>query len=214
MGLIMFYTMCRLCSLLTPAFRKVGKLYKPGWATRTFDIITYMKNALLVIDVQKGLIKEQLKELPQKIMDFIESHKFDDIIFSKFLNKQGSNWTKVLNWYGMMNLEETEIAPELRKFTNKQNIFVKQTSFSVFDNNDFQKYLNKNSIEELYICGMDTHACVLITAMDAFSKNYKIKVIEDLCGSSHGEKYHNMAIEILKSNLTISSVIVSSEYQP
>jgi nicotinamidase-related amidase len=171
-----------------------------------------MKSALLVIDVQQGFINEQLKDLPIKIKEFVSAHKFDYIIFFKFLNKQGSNWTKILNWNEMMNLEEASIAPELKQLTNKVNVFIKQASFSIFDNNKFQSFLDNNKIEDLYICGIDTHACVFVSAMDAFAKNYRVKVIEDLCGSSHGEKYHNMAIEILKSNLSTGTVIKSSDY--
>jgi nicotinamidase-related amidase len=119
----------------------------------------------------------------------------------------------VLKWKKMLDLKDAEIAGALRQFTNKDNIFVKEASFSIFDNKDFQLFLDKHEIKELYICGLDTHACVLVSAMDAFSKNYEVKVIEDLCGSSHGEKYHKAAIEILRSNLSDSVVIKSTDIQ-
>ncbi len=168
-----------------------------------------MKSALLVIDVQEAFLNRETRDVPKKIGKFIESQNFDFVLFFKFLNEKDSNWTRVLKWERMLRLDEAEIAPELRRFAKKDNVFIKRTAFSVFDIKNFHSFLKKKRISSLFICGLDTHACVLVSTMDAFAKGFDVKVIEDLCAASHGKKYHEMAIEILKSNLTKSTVIES-----
>lgn len=170
-----------------------------------------MKNALLVVDMQNGFISENTEMLPLKIREFIKSHTFDFILFFKFLNKENSNWVKLLNWRGMFSLDETEIVKELKEFSNTDNTFEKEATFSVFSSKEFLYFLGQNKIEKLFICGLDTHACVLMSVMEAFEKGFNVKVIEDLCIASHGGEYHDMAIKILKSNLG-KDAIIKSEY--
>lgn len=169
-----------------------------------------MKNALLIIDVQNGFISENTETLPIKIRAFIKSHNFDFILFFKFLNKENSNWVKILNWRGMFTQDEIEIAKELKEFSKGNNTFEKEAAFSIFSSNEFLSFLEQNKIEKLFMCGLDTHACIFMSAMDAFEKGFDVKVIEDLCDASHGVEYHDIAIKMLKSNLG-KNVVIKSE---
>ena len=58
------------------------------------------KNLLIVIDVQKNFINENTEFLIDKIYQLLNSHKFDDVVFTKFINEQDSPFYKVLNWKG------------------------------------------------------------------------------------------------------------------
>ena len=169
--------------------------------------------ALFIIDVQKGFLNKLTKDLPIKIAHFLEEKKevFDYIFFFKFINKQNSNWTNLLNWYGMFNPPDTDIAKELKKYTTNDNVFSKRACFSAFKGENFINSIKNKNISQIYICGLDTHACIFCTTMEAFEMGYNIKVIEDLCSSSHGKKYHKEAIGILKSNLGKSIIIDSSK---
>ncbi len=51
---------------------------------------------------------------------------------------------------------------------------------------DLFRTLTSRGIEELHLCGIDTDACVLATAYDAFDLNFRVKVLFDLCYS----RYH------------------------
>jgi nicotinamidase-related amidase len=170
-----------------------------------------MKNALLVIDVQESFIYKPTKKIPLRIKRFLESHKFDFVFFFKFMNEENSNWVKVLKWKGMLRDSETKIVPELRSFLKKDNVFIKKTAFSVFNVRKFNLLLKKHRIGELFICGLDTHACVYVSALEAFSRGFDVKVIEDLCAASHGKEYHEAAIRMLKANLSKNTVIKSKD---
>ncbi len=158
-----------------------------------------MKNALLIIDVQKFFINEFTKDIPKKIADFLETYKFDFVLFFKFVNSKDSNFVKFLNWQKMFSSPDIDIVPELEKFVTKGNVFDKLT-FSAFKSEKFLKFLKENEIKELYICGFDTDGCVFSTVMEAFDLGFNVKVLQDLCASHHSKGYHKNAVEILKRN--------------
>jgi nicotinamidase/pyrazinamidase len=110
----------------------------------------------------------------------------------------------------MIKPEETKIALELRKFLKKDNVFVKRAAFSIFRVEKFKKFVKDKSISKFYICGLDTHACVYMSTMEAFERGFDVKVIEDLCAASHGISYHQNAIDSLKRNLG-KNIIINSK---
>jgi len=56
-----------------------------------------MKNSLIVIDVQNYFVNEHTKSIPEKIAQFIDKNKFNFVLFTKFINREGSNYFKLLN---------------------------------------------------------------------------------------------------------------------
>lgn len=172
-----------------------------------------MKNALLVIDVQSFFLNEVTGEIPTRIAGFIKNNedKFDFILFFKFINDINSNWVKILNWKEMLKPEETRIALGLRKFLKKDNVFVKKAAFSIFRVEKFKKFVRDRNISKFYICGLDTHACVYVSTMEAFERGFDVKVIEDLCAASHGMSYHQNAIDSIRRNLGKSIIINSKD---
>lgn len=171
-------------------------------------------SALFIVDVQNGFINKFTQNLPKDISQFLDRKKrgVDYIFFFKFINKQNSSWTNLLHWYGMLNPPDTDIVDELKKYTTKDNVFSKPAYFSVFKANRFLASIKDKKITKIFVCGLDTHACVFTTAMEAFELGYDVKVIEDLCAASHGKKYHKAAIDMLKSNLGRKVVIRSTDF--
>lgn len=171
-----------------------------------------MGKILLVIDLQKGFINQHTKNLPKKIANFISKNKnlFDQILFSQYVNNESSNWVKLYNWKNMQKSPEIDIVPQLQKFVSKNNLFQKK-GFSCFKSNKFNKFIKNKNIK-LYICGLDTHACVYCTVMEAFELNFSIKIISDLCAASHGIEYHNQALNLLKRNLGDKILIKSTNF--
>ena len=158
------------------------------------------KTALIVIDVQKYFVNDNTKSLPQKIAKFIDNNKFDLLLFTKFVNKEGSNFFKKLNWKKCTAPPDTDIHPALSRFANKNNIFEK-TAYSVFKSKKLAKFLKKSKITKLFLCGIDTDACVLASAYDGFDLGYDIEILKDLCLSHSGEKLNKSALNIIEKNL-------------
>ena len=72
---------------------------------------------------------------------------------------------------------------------------------------ELMTYLKENKIEDIYLCGIDTDACVLKTAIDMFENNYNVKVIEYCTMSHSGRRYHKFAIKMLKKLIGKDSII-------
>ena len=127
--------------------------------------------------------------------------KYDYVLFTQFINKSGSNFEKLLGYKDCKNSPEIDFDSAIVKLTSSKNIFQK-TSYSAFKAKGFKEFINRNGIEKLFICGLDTDSCVLATAYDAFDLGYDVKVLTDLSKSSSGseldaagKKIINLAIQ-------------------
>ena len=80
-----------------------------------------MNSLLLVIDLQQYFINENTKEIPSKIEDIVNSGKYKNIAFTRFVNFKNSIYTKKLNWKGCINKNETQIVIDTKnnKIFNK-----------------------------------------------------------------------------------------------
>ena len=74
-------------------------------------------------------------------------------------------------------------------------------------NEELEKYINKNNIDEIYLCGLDTDACVYKTALDLFENNYDVYVLKDYTMSHKGVELHNVFIDNLKRLIGENKVI-------
>lgn len=161
-----------------------------------------MENTLLlIIDVQKNFINNNTKKIPNKITNLINKNHFDYIAFTKFINDENSNFYKMLNYKGCINEDDRKIVFD----TQNNKVFTKRIYTAV--NDEFKTYIKENEIKKVYLCGIDTDACVLKTAIDLFENNIDVKVIENCCMSHSGKKYHNYAIKMLKKLIGKESII-------
>lgn len=160
-----------------------------------------MKDLLLIIDLQKNFINEHTKSLPAKIEKLLKEKQFDFIAFTKFINDLNSPFYKVLNYKGCMTEEDRNIVLDTKEY----KVFEKEIYTAL--NTKFKKYLEDNNIRTIYLCGIDTDACVMKTALDLFENNYDVKVIENCSMSHSGTNAHNAAIKILKKLIGKQNVI-------
>ena len=161
-----------------------------------------MKRALIVIDIQKGLISKLSDKLPSRIQSYIEEHGKDYalIIYTQFKNRRGSSFVKYLHWDEFMGEGQTAIVDELRSFVNRKNLFVKYTYGSFVDGKVLNA-LKKHKISGVDIVGIDTENCVLTFARDAFDRGFSVRVLKNMCASHIDAKLHRAALEIIKENI-------------
>ena len=140
-----------------------------------------MKTALVVVDVQNYFANKHTTKIAKKISDFISEHRqdFDFILFTKFVNKDDSNYVKLLNWEKCFSSPDTDIPSEFSEFVDEDNVFIK-TAYSAFKSKKFCSFLKMNNIKKLFLCGIDTDACIVATAFDAFDLGYEVKILKDL----------------------------------
>ena len=151
-----------------------------------------MKN-IIIIDMQKGFMKETNYHLIEKINNYLKQNNFDSIFFTKCINDCDSPYTKLLNWNGITMEEEQEIVidiPQNAKILTKNCYGLSNENIKLFKD---------LGITEMEICGTDTDACCLAIAFNLFDNNIKPIILSDLCASSSRNKnVHNNALEIMK----------------
>ena len=158
-------------------------------------------NLLLVIDLQKAFINENTVDVVERIDKLIKDNKYDNIIFTRFINNDNSIWVKKLKYEGCISNESKRIVID----TNN-NLVIDKSIYSAFSE-QFKKYISDNKIDNIYLCGIDTECCILKTAFDLFENGYNVYVLKDYCACTYGEIRHNNAIEILKRNIGEEYVI-------
>ena len=160
-----------------------------------------MNKLLLVIDVQADFINENTKSIVNRIIELIDSKKYNNIAFTRFINDKNSIWYKKLNYRGCITAEGQKVVLDTKDY----KIFDKKIYSAV--NKEFEQYIKDNAINEIYLCGFDTDACIQKTALDLFEKGYNIFVLKDYCMSYAGKELHDIIINNLKRLIGNSSVI-------
>lgn len=141
--------------------------------------------ALLVIDLQKGIINQRdCSNEIDKIRWLIEDFKCKNmlIIFTKHLDE---NVESPL----YKNCEGIEIIDNLD--INAKYIVEKSKPDSFFNTN-LEKILKNEGITELVVCGFNTEYCCLFTSIVAADKNFKVYFIEDATGTVCDENTYEM----------------------
>lgn len=160
-----------------------------------------MKNMLLIIDLQNNFINENTKDIPDKIKHYIETNALDYVCFTKFINELDNNFYNKLNYIGCVEDEDREIVLN----TDNYKIFTKKTYTALTE--ELKEYIKINNINTIYLCGIDTDACVLKTALDLFDYNLDVKILKDLCMSHSGIDYHNYALKLLEKLIGKNNII-------
>ncbi len=79
------------------------------------------------------------------------------------------------------------------------DIFLPKRRFSAFFKTDLDQTLRLYGVDTAVITGINTHWCVLTTAMDALSHDFRTYIIEDCC-TSYREEIHESVINMYRKN--------------
>ncbi len=66
-------------------------------------------------------------------------------------------------------------------------IIIEKSSFSCFGTEEFEQTLKAKNIINLFLTGIETHVCVLQTALDAICAGYNVFLIDDAVSSRHSK---------------------------
>jgi nicotinamidase-related amidase len=164
-----------------------------------------MTHALIVIDAQNGFRNSHTEQVLPILVSVVAKSE-NPILFTRFINTSDSSFERFLKWKKMYGGLEIEIVPELVPFVASAHVFDK-TGYSAMKNDLFLAALQKLGVDSIELCGFDTDACVLATALDAFEMGYRTFVRADCCASGGGDRFHQAGLEILKRNLGEVAVI-------
>ena len=154
-----------------------------------------MKNILLVVDIQKGFIgNDMTKDTCGAIDGLMQSKVFDAVIAAKYSNYPHSPIIELMGWESLLTEEEQQLAGNVKSYADR---VVEKTQYSAVNGDLLQalKELNEGSLPEyVFVVGVDTECCVLSSAADLFEMGIRPLVLSAYCGSSGGADYHNAGI--------------------
>ena len=138
-----------------------------------------IKNALLLIDIQEKIInpingKDSITKNIQKLLSAYEI--LDENIFISEQNPLKLGQT-MPNFYP--KLDFTKIQKLDFSLANSQNLFVE---------------LNKRKVNNLIICGFETHICIQQSVLGFLKKGYEVQLISDAMGSRN-KLDHDIALQ-------------------
>jgi nicotinamidase/pyrazinamidase len=78
-----------------------------------------------------------------------------------------------------------------------RDIVLGKRRFSAFFKTDLDQTLRTLKVDTVAVAGISTHVCVLMTAMDALSHDFRTVIIEDCC-AAHEQDVHRATLDLYR----------------
>ena len=140
-----------------------------------------MAQALIVIDIQEGLVKENPFDTKNFIINTkaIIQHFRDqniEVIFIRHSEDEGLLAMGSDNWQVYHELKPQENEKIFNKYYN-----------SIFKDSELKEYLNRKNITDVTFVGMQVEFCIDTSVKVGFEYGYKITIVEDAISTFDNE---------------------------
>jgi nicotinamidase-related amidase len=166
-----------------------------------------IQTALLLVDLQKAYfnnhaLKEQQSQLLQKINELIalaRKHQWPIFNIITVHQKNRATWTlNMLDDQRGYLFEEDEDSDTIDGLELQEAVTVRKTRDSAFYETNLLAMLRNYGIEQVVICGVSSHTCILQTAADAYAANLRVTLAKEAI-ASHQPTFHDIAMTILET---------------
>jgi nicotinamidase-related amidase len=168
---------------------------------------------LLVVDMQNGFLNPNSVSVIAPVQRLITEARRRGIatVFTRFSNREGSQYERLIGWTRLRTSPETDITDELD--VGGATVIAKE-QYSAFTP-EFCALVENKRWQRLLICGVATDGCVLKTAVDAFERGMVPIVVADACASHAGAQVHDAGLLLIgrfigRSQVMSTDAVVSS----
>jgi nicotinamidase-related amidase len=91
-----------------------------------------------------------------------------------------------------------ELLPEL-DISPRDHVVIKKR-YSGFFETDLDEYLRRAQITKLVVGGVMTHACIRMTAIDAYQRDYDVVIVRD-CVGSWDQEHHEVSLRYMDGKI-------------
>ncbi|HTC51096.1 MAG TPA: isochorismatase family cysteine hydrolase [Steroidobacteraceae bacterium] len=109
--------------------------------------------------------------------------------------RQGGHRITVEGTPGVELLPELVVAPS--------DFVIIKKRYSGFFGTELDSILRTNNIQRIVIAGINTHACVRMTAIDAYQRDYEVFLASD-CIDSYDEQHHAVSMRYLTGTIAMA----------
>jgi nicotinamidase-related amidase len=169
-----------------------------------------MNTAIIIIDMLndfflEGRLNEHKNELCEKLNELIlwgRNNNLPIIWVRQEFKEDLSDVFLVMKKKQIRKTIENTKGAQLLKELNKQagDIEIIKKRYSVFYNTGFDEILKKRGITQLVLCGVNTHACIRMAAIDAYQRDMEVIIASD-CVDSYDEEHHIITLRYLDNQI-------------
>jgi nicotinamidase-related amidase len=155
---------------------------------------------LIVVDAQEGFKNKYTETVLGKIEKLVETEEYY-VIATKFCNNSESSFFNIMDWREMCSDEEQELVEVIRFYANR---VIRKNTYGLYKGQlqtEVDRGLEEDVERVVYLCGVDTDACVMTMAMELFDLGIKPIILSNYCASTGGKDLHDMAMKILRRSL-------------
>lgn len=155
------------------------------------------KRALLIIDVQNGFVTEHSQHVVPAVEALCQRADYQFVAASQHINHPKSALWNWLSWQKCRREDKHDIA---LAFTPLEHVYVyEKDTYSALTPKLCDEF-KKRGITHVDICGIDTEACVLATALALFDQGmFKPSILPHACGSHACPQTHTQAVQIIET---------------
>lgn len=166
-------------------------------------------SCLLAVDLQEGFISDRTAAVPDAVRRFCDSHQIEQRVFTRFINPGGGPLARAMGCGRRMSSSpEIDLAEEVASLPT---LTVDKCACSPFRHTPLEGHLRNMKASEVMVCGVDTDASVLASALGLLDRGFRPVVISDLCGSGAGDRAHAEAIRLMARRIGRRQTITSAE---
>lgn len=157
-------------------------------------------DALLVIDIQQGFMRNGAEAVLPKIKDLVHHWPQDRLFYLRYRNYPGSLFARHLDWHEFMTTDQVAIVPE---------VYI--DGAPVFEHYGYRPPDTLIEVLKCYetvgICGVDTDACVMAAVFALWDAEIRPVLLADYCASSGGEQFHRAALDLMLRQFGMHAII-------
>lgn len=122
---------------------------------------------LIIVDVQEGLLKAMNPEIAKEVIKNI-------LILLSFAKTMGIPFLATEQYPKGLGQTSPEIKAEMEGM-----VPIEKVAFSCCRVEEFNNRLGSFRKKQIILCGIETHVCILQTAIDLMEKGYEVYVVAD-----------------------------------
>ena len=145
----------------------------------------------IIVDVQTGFVNEHTRHVVPVVEQL--QHGYERIYATRFVNAAASPYREFLDWH---RFGEGSTDAELAFRPAPNAVIVEKHIYSCVTRS-FLDELRQSGTTEVALCGIDTDACVTVSAIDLFQNGIRPIVLAQACASHAGSDYHEAGLKLL-----------------